>query len=299
MPNDANIESITLLVKEKDLTIINKILNFLSEKYSDFKVIKFKTGKIGEDFLISFKIKHKYYSEILEKFAYNDIQLIMRDKSSLQYIDKKKEQKRRKLRAQGWSEIKKEKSSLTLNDLDKLANQGKLKEIAKEAKGVIGSKTEIVSKAQSLLTLTIENAIKNLIDYTFEKPGLRSDAIDELILIASDKDLKLFSKNAEMDKAAMASIELSVSHKNYYEKLIKIANNTKLSNIININAALALNDLFEYGEDNIENFPNVVKNLNTRWLRIAFETAQFKLTDENQNKFKSFIKSIDDQRQAA
>ena len=71
------------------------------------------------------------------------------------------------------------------------------------------------------------------------------------------------------------------------------------SNVININAALALNDLFEYGDDNIENFPNVVKNLNTRWLRIAFETAQFKLTDEDQNKFKSFIKSIDDQRQAA
>ncbi len=67
--------------------------------------MKFRTGFIGEDILISFKVTDEFYPKVLEKFAYNDIPVIMQDKKTLEYIDEKKQQKRRKLQTQGWSEI--------------------------------------------------------------------------------------------------------------------------------------------------------------------------------------------------
>ena len=49
----------------------------------------------------------------------------------------------------------------------------------------------------------------------------------------------------------------------------------------------------------MEKIPNPVKLLNTRWLKIAFETAQFKLDQEEIEKFNSFIDQIERQRDAA
>ena len=128
----------------------------------------------------------------------------------------------------------------------------------------------------------------------------REEAINELLLIATDKDLKLFNKQEEMNKAGIASIELTSSHKYYYDKLISIANNTQLNNLINVKATIALADLFADNEvEDPEKLPNAIKNLNTRWLRIAFESVRSKFSKEEVEKFNSYIRLIEEQRQAA
>jgi len=48
--------------------------------------MKFRTGFIGEDILISFKVTDEFYPKVLEKFAYNDIPVIMQDKKTLEYL---------------------------------------------------------------------------------------------------------------------------------------------------------------------------------------------------------------------
>ena len=296
----ANIEPITLLTSEKELTTIKTILSFLKDKYPTFKIMKFRTGKIGEDILVSFKVNHEFYSKVLEKFAYNDIPIIMKDKKVNEFVDEKKEQKKKKLKSQGWSELNTKKNQITLSDLEKLSKQGKLKEITKEAKGGIDSDREIVKKAQLLISQTVENAINNLINYALEKPGRREDAIKELLLIATDKDLKLFNKHEMMNKAGIASIELTLSHKYYYDKLLAIANNTHMNNYVNIKATIALADLCVYNEeDDPDKLPNAVKYLNTRWLKIAFESVRSKFSSEEVDKFNSYIKLVEEQRQAA
>ena len=295
-----DINSITLLIRDKDLSTIKAILKFLKEKYPSFTVLKFRTGRIGDDLLVSFKVKKEFYSVVLEKFAYNDIPLIMKDKGSKEYVDQKKEQKRRKLRAQGWSEISVSKKKVSLQELQRFADAGKLKEVAKEAKGGIGSDLEIVKKAKSLLSKTIITAIENLVKYALEKTGQRQDAIDELVLIASDKDLKLFDKTTEMTKAGLSAIEISLTHKNYYNNIIKIANNSKLNNLLNVKATIAFSEIYNNAEENeIEKIPDPIKTLNTRWLKIAFETVQVKLNSEEIEKFNSFIEFIERQRNAA
>lgn len=296
----SNIERISLLTSDKELSTIKTILNFLKDKHPNFKVMKFRTGKIGEHNLVSFKVEHKFYAIVLEKFAYNAIPVIMRDKRAKEFIDHKKEEKRRNLQVQGWAEISTKRNPITLEELEKLAENGKLKEIIREAKGGIGSDRDIVQKAQSLISQTVENAIGNLINFALEKPGRCESIIDELLLIASDKDLKIFGKNEEMRNAGIASIELALGHKYYFDKIIRIANDPKLENIINIKAAIALADNYSSNkEENPEKLPNAVKHLNTRWLKIALETVRSKILGKDVEKLNSFIRFIEEQRQAA
>ena len=295
-----DIKSITLLINERDFASVKAILKFLNDKYSEFTVMKYKTGKIGEEILLSFKVHRQFYPKVLEKFAYNDIPLIMQDKDASEFIDEKKEQKRQKLRAQGWSEISRSKNQISVSDLHKFSENGKIKEVTKEAKGGVGSSLEIVKKARDLLKSTIENAIKNLIICAEEKIGKNQEVIDQLILIASDKDLKLFHKYDEMIKAGTLAIELSIKYKNYYHNLIKIANNSKINNINNVKAIISFAELYHNcSEDEKDKLPDVVKLLNTRWLRIAFESIQQKLTNDEIEIFNYFIEFIEEQRKAA
>lgn len=292
-----DIKSITLLLKEKDFLTVKAILKFLKDKYQNFTIMKFKTGKIGENILLSFKVHNEFYPTVLEKFAYNEIPLIMQDKNVIEFIDQKKEQKRRKLRTQGWSEISKTKRQISLKDLHKFSEEGKIKEVAKEAKGGLGSSLNIVKKARELLNPTIENAINNLLVCSEEKIGKKQEVIDQLILIASDKELKLFHKYDEMLRAGMLAIELSIQYKNYYHNLIKIANNSKLNNINNVKAIIKFAEVYNSCSDKEkEKLPNIVKLLNTRWLRIAFETIQQKLSSDEIEIFNSFIEFVEEQR---
>jgi len=294
------IKSITILVKEKDLASVKAILNFLKEKFSRFSIMKFRTGKIGEDILVSFKVSSEFYPKVLEKFAYNDIPLIMKDKDSLDFIDEKKEQKRKKLRAQGWSEITVHKSHISLTQLQKLANEGKVKEVAKEAKGDVSSKIEIVNKAKSLLTHTIDIAIENLGKYAEDGIGKSQEAIEQLILIATDKDLKLFHKHEEIKKAGFTAIEISLSHKNYNDNLISIANNSKLNHLINIKAAISLADLiFPEPDQYIKIVSELEKSLNTRWLKIALESSKQKLSSIEIDSFNELIEFVESKRKQA
>jgi hypothetical protein len=293
-----DIKSITILIKEKDLATVKAILNFLKEKFTNFSIMKFRTGFIGEDILISFKVTDDFYPKVLEKFAYNDIPVIMQDKKALEYIDEKKELKRRKLKSQGWSEISVNKKTISFSELLKYSEEGKIKEVVKEAKGGVGANLDIVKRAKQMLSTTIGNAINNLLDYS-EKIGKKQEVIDQLILIASDKDLRLFHKYEDMNNAGQAAIEVSTKHKKYYHNLIDIANNSKLNNIVNVKAVITYANFYnDLPDEELEKLPDIVKLLNTRWLKIAFETVQQKLSSNEIEVFNHFIDLVEEKRKS-
>ncbi|MBK7105351.1 MAG: hypothetical protein IPH62_08710 [Ignavibacteriae bacterium] len=305
--SEDKIKTITILIKEKDQTIIKSILDFLKDKYKDFSVMKYRTGKIGEDVLVSFKVNHNYYPNVLEKFAYNDIPVIIKDQSVIDYIDEKKELKVQKLRARGWKEIGVHIKQITFQELDQLISEGRIKEVAKEAKGGVGTNSEIVQKAKNSLTHTVDVAIENLIRYAEENPTKRQNAINELLDIATDSDLKLFQKRKEMIKAGEAAIALAINHEDLYDNLISIANNNKLENILNVKSTIYLSGIIlsidennqELDSDKQVELPDVVRLLNTRWLKIAFETVQSKLSEEEKNNFNDLISFIEQKRKVA
>lgn len=291
---------ITILAKDKDLEVLKSILKYFKSRYRSFAVKKYRTGHIGEDILISFRVSKEFYSEVLSKFAYNDISVIMNNKEDAQFLDQKKEEKRKKLRSQGWSDLNVDRNNISFQELEELSDQGKIKEVAKEARGGVGSKIEIITKAKELLGQTILNAIESLIQFAEEKFSNKEAAIKQLLLIASDKDLKSFQKKQEMIKAGNAAIEIALSDERLFSYLVDIANNNKIDNVINLKSSVALAGLVLSIEDNDEvELPDVEKSLNTRWLKIAFETVQQKLSAEEQKQFKDLLNYIEEKRTAA
>ncbi len=306
-PSESGTIPVTLLIKENDQITISSLLDFFKERYKDFSVIKYRTGKIGEDILVSFRVTKSYYSKLLEKLAYNDISVLVRNESTIEFINEKKEQKKIKLRARGWKEISVHVKQITFSELEQLSKHGKIKEVAKEAKGGVGANAEIVHKAKNLLSSTVDVAIENLLKYSEENPTKKQNAINELLDIATDSDLKLFQKRNEMIKAGEAAIALAVNNEELYENLILIANNNKLENILNVRAVIYLSGLIlsvdeisnEIDKENHIVLPDVVKYLNTRWLRIAVETVWNKLTEEEKLNFESLLLFIEDKRKVA
>ncbi len=305
--SNENIKTITILIKEKNLPVIKSILDFLKEMNKDFSVMKYKTGKIGEDVLVSFRVYNKYYPQVLEKLAYNDIPVIIKDQSVIDFIDEKKEHKRQKLRARGWKEIGVHVKQITFQELEQLINEGRISEVAKEAKGGVGTNPEIVQKAKNSLTKTVDVAIENLIRYAEENPTKKQNSINELLDIATDSDLKLFQKRNEMVKAGEAAIAIAINNEELYNNLISIANNNKLENILNVKSTIYLSGLILSIDENNQGLesdkqielPDVVKLLNTRWLKIAYETVFKKLTEEEKNNFNQLIEFIEQKRNVA
>lgn len=292
--------SVTILITEKDLEAVRSILNFLKEKYKRFTLTKFTTGKIGENVIVSFKTRSEYYPIVLEKFAFNDIPIIMRDQNSIEYVNEKKEVKRRKLRAEGWSEINKSRKQISPEQLNKLVEEGRLKEVIKEAKGGFGSNSEIKNKAKALISKTVKNAIDNLLFYAEHKPGVKNEVISQLLLIAIDKDLKIFHKIEDMNLAGIMAIEIAASHKSYYHHLIKIANNYKLNNVVNIRSVLKIIEILnDYPQDEIKKLPDFKKELNTKWIKISLDVVKNKFDPKEIENLESFLKMIDKIRSAA
>lgn len=306
-PSQSESMPITLLIKEKDQGTIKSLLSFFKERYNDFSVIKYRTGKIGEDILVSFRISKNYYSQVLEKFAYNDIPVLLKDQSTIEFIDEKKEQKKIKLRARGWKEISVHVKQITFSELENLSQQGKIKEVAREAKGGVGANPEIVQKAKNILGYTVDVAIDNLLKYSEENPTKKQNAINELLDIATDSDLKLFQNRNEMIKAGEAAIALAINNEELYDSLILIANNNKLENILNVKAAIYLSGIIlsvdeasqELDTENQIVLPDVIKYLNIRWLRIAAEIVWNKLTEEEKLSFDNLLSFIEDKRKVA
>jgi len=145
-----NLKSITVLSNDKDLVSIKSILKFLKERYSELSIVKFRAGMIGNNSIVSFKVNSEYYPIVLEKFAFNDIQIIMKDTEEVNFFENKKGQKRRRLRAQGWSEISPNKRQITIEELKRFSDEGEIKEIILEAKGGIRSSIEITEKVKKI-----------------------------------------------------------------------------------------------------------------------------------------------------
>ncbi len=305
--NFDDLKSITLLIKEKDQVVIKSILDFMKDRFKNFAAFKYSTGIIGEEVLISFKVRKEFYATILEKLAYNDVQIMTKDKSTTKYVEDKVEHKKQKLRSRGWKELSLQTKQISFEELEILCREGRIKEVAKEAKGGIGSSGEIISKAKNILSETTFIAIDNLLKDVEENISNKQNVIDELLDIATDSDLKLFQKREEMTKAGESAISLSTESEDLYHNLIKIANNTKLENILNLKAAIYLSGIVTrivdqnllLDEDKQIDTPDVVKLLNTRWLMIAFDSISNKLDADEKASFNQLIDFIESKRNAA
>ncbi len=293
-------KEITALIEPKEIITVKSILSVLKEKYPDFHVKKFKIGKVSEKRIITFKVDNKYFKTTLEKFAFNDISILNREKTVVDFIEERKEHKTNKLRSRGWGEVKSQKSNITPEDLDRFAAEGEYEKVLKETKSVPGSDYEIVKKAKSLLTQAIENAIDKDFELAQEDKYKAQESIDKLIRIASNPELKNIQKIKERIKAGEMAIKICLLYDELLLELISIANNNKVNNIVNIKAAIAFSGKVPKKKKDItDEILEGCKTLNTRWLKIAFEPVQTKLKKKEITAFYKLIGFIEANRNAA
>lgn len=290
--------TISVLIDKKKLEFIKKLLKSIRIEYPDLKVISPKLGSIKDKVLFSFKIEANYYNIVAESFTTNSIdiltigakkQLIENFKKDVQ---KPMVPKQEKLK-EGWSDLIKKKDDTPSISIEELINKGEYKRLIKLSKDI-----HLGSELRKFAAKSIGSAANILIGRLFQRGTLANDGPEEyirrLLQIGRDKELKHLGE----DSLRKTSVEKAVDLTDYFkedekeEQLVKICNDRGLHNHSNIYAALKLAEIvFESREKTISQY--IRKNLNLRWLRIAYDAKPRKFPQESDQKIKMLIKTIE------
>lgn len=293
-------KEITAIVQGKELAIVKSLLKVTKERHADFVVKKFRTGSVGDKTLITFRVDPRFFKVILEKFAYNDITIMNREKEVTDFIEERKEHKKNKLRSSGWADIQTQKNNISAEALERFANAGEFDKVLKETYSVLGSDIEIVKKAKTLLSDSICIAIDKILNEAETNKSKAEESIDKLLRIASNNELKNSQKTKERIKAGKAAIKVCLMYKDFQTDLIQIANHYKINNEINIKAVIKFSEIVKEKKNDLsDEIIDSLKLLNTRWVRIAFDSVQSKLKKKEVNSINYLIDFVSSLREAA
>ena len=136
----------------------------------------------------------------------------------------------------------------------------------------IRSGLDILNKARGNIDIAIQTAI----DRAYNK-GIRStfdtnNSLEQLLKIASDKNLKVLSKQELQKKAGLKALELCGSNYEQSNNLIQICNNNLLPYFVCLKAAAKLCEILENNQEIVqEEILYATKHLNVRWINIALD----------------------------
>ncbi|MCF6269167.1 MAG: hypothetical protein L3J41_05635 [Melioribacteraceae bacterium] len=148
----------------------------------------------------------------------------------------------------------------------------------------------------------IPTAVKRAIEISFEEgeSGKRgaSSALEELINIATNAQLKNLRLNHILINAGQKAIEICTLYEDFADELIKIGNNIKMPNIISINSVVKFSSITLRDDRNFKpeyeaDINIAIKNTNLRWLRMAYDSVEHEISDEDKKLYERFISFIE------
>jgi hypothetical protein len=153
-------------------------------------------------------------------------------------------------------------------------------------------------RAEAALPAAIKNAIEINFDNGMNSKRSAFVAVEELVSIATNAELKNLRLNYILENAGYKAIEICTHYNDYADELIKIANNIKMPYIICLKAAVKFSEItlrddrnfrFEYEAD--INFAS--KNTNLRWLRIVSDSVESELTEDEKQQFNKLMSFVE------
>lgn len=197
-------------------------------------------------------------------------------------------------------------SDITSDDLQTLKKVKKIEDFIEEGNykilvnilrdiRVAQSKRE---RATSSIPATVRNAIEIQFNEGLKGKRRAFPALEELVNIATNAELKNLRLNHILENAGYKAIELCTKYDDFADELIKIANNIKMPNLISIKAAIKFAEItlrdnrnfrFAYEADIVY----AIKNTNLRWLRIAWDSVSEEISEEEKIEFDKFISFIE------
>lgn len=292
-------KTINVIVNKTRVGIVKDILKNFADKLNNMKVGSPKIGKMSGKILMSFKVSENYYHMILEKLTLNEVQIITNDPDAKKAIGKAKTQleKSKQVARLGWNDVRKKKKFLTVEQIEKLAEAGRYKDILKVSKDTVNYNTTVVQKAKELLDETIEKAMNKAFDYGAKNKYDTEQYLIILLSIAGDTTLKSLKKEDLMFKAGELAIKLCSIQTSQLDKLIKIANNNNIVPILNFKALSVFTRIaFEEQEKYQDDLDIAVRDLNLRWLSMNYDVVEGKLEAYEVGHYKRMIDYVNENK---
>jgi len=154
------------------------------------------------------------------------------------------------------------------------------------------------NRAEAALPATVKKAIEINFEEGCKSKRRAFTALEELVSIATNAQLKNLRLNHILENSGYKAMELCTKFDDFADELIKIANNIKMPNIVSIKSIIQFaettlrdnrNFKFEYEADIVY----ATKNTNLRWLKIAYDTVEHELDEEEKKQYDMFMSFIE------
>ena len=291
-------KKIVVKLDNKKLHKLKSILALREGELKDLSVTNFRYGKLGDEMVISFNVDDEHHRSIVGKLIINDLKLLQPDDQTLKIIEDAQVPTSmgfRLTKSMSWDELKEKASSSVGNEasgLDEYISNGSYEKVIQILKD-IKNNSQTIERAKNGLPAAVAHAIEDNYQKGVNNKYEADKHIAALIKIASDDKLKSLRQFDSLKSAGLRAIELCEIHKENLDELIKICNNSSLVNSVNVLAAIvfARNTIRDI-EGNKETLDYAAKNLNVRWLNIAFDIVEFEFGNSEKEYFTSLIEYV-------
>ncbi|MHB8580294.1 MAG: hypothetical protein ACYDA4_10615 [Ignavibacteriaceae bacterium] len=260
-------------VSEGKFGSAKNLLRALKESSNTIDISTIRYGNLGEDRLLSFNLNEESLKLVIESLIANGIiilfpeqfaikketRVIVNNQSISQNVEKSDSVKN--------ISIKESPSVL----LDFAIKNGDYEIVVQYSKDIrLGH--DLLNQAKENIDISIQTSI----DHAYNK-GIRStfevdNALEQLLKIASDKNLKVLNKQEFQKKAGLKAVELCGSNFEQTNNLIGICNNNLLPYIVCLKAAAKLYEILGSNQEKVqEEILYAAKHLNVRWINISLD----------------------------
>lgn len=287
-------EIISILADKGAIGTIISAVKSIQFKNPDLQIGAPRYGQLSNKMIISYKVPKNQYKEIVSIFSMRDIPIITRDEEVLNIINSNK-----KLTsitfgpAVSESDQKVKKPAMSVTELEEFAKRGNYQEILKVSKDIINYGNDMVERARTVLTATVQVAMNSAYQNGINFQSKVDESIDALLKIASDQNLKTMNKTDLMRQAGFYAIEICQTHTKYIDRLIPICNNNAIPNIVNLMSAVKFSavvfaDTLKFADD----LDIAVRNMNNKWLVIAADVSGGELSTDDKKNLDSLLEYI-------
>lgn len=305
-------EVISAKMNDAQVKLTKNLVSEFKEANRDAKISGPKFGKIADAILMSLKIDEEHYIKFIKILLGNDIKVLFTKNSSprtKQIIDeyesrKKEAELRNKLRqiddkaaeaAANQPKANPDKD-LTIQDIEKLINKGNYRELIRISKS-INCPPKVCQYASENIAGAAKNSIEELVAQGIGNKNRATEVINKLLVIASDKDLRVTNDISILKDAGIAAIEVASSTDDTIDELIKICNNNALHHSVTVMSAVKFSEtVFENEALYKDDIDIAVRSLSTRWMNIAYDVARRDMSEEDVKKFNQLLDYIDSKR---
>ncbi len=295
------LKKIVLKVEKRELKNVKEVLWSFKESKPEVSIDALRHGTLGEDTLVSFNVDEKHYEALIGKLNESGIRVLLpatkSEKENLAVKLKPKvistnnaqgESNRLDVETHALNKRAINTPAAVLDATIENGNYEKVIQISKDFK----SGFELIKKAKDNLGKAVTNAVNNAFEKASKSMFEFTSGFNQLIKIASDRNLKAMHLIDQQKTAGLYAINLCASRREYLNLLIQICNNNSIPNIVCLKASVELATMVLDEEDSNEDTEYAVRYLNIKWLQIVFDTTGDEITQKQKNSVKELISRV-------